>query len=83
MARAGRSFRRSSTVRPQVVSAAVAGESVTAPADLGIVDWDQPARFRQLNDRFGPWGLALLEAIVIRSDHAVSAGDDVALDAQP
>ena len=56
------------------VSGVVAGASVTVAADLGIVDWEQPARFRRLNDRFGPWGLALLEAIVIRSDHAVSAG---------
>ena len=61
---------------PETVSVTVAGASVEAPADLGIVDWDQPARFRRLNDRFGPWGLALLEAIVIRADHAVSAGAD-------
>ena len=69
--------------KPDAVSAVVAGTSVTAPADLGIVDWQQPARFRRLSERFGPWGLALLEAIVIRSDHAVSAGADAALDAQP
>ena len=68
---------------PDAVSAVVAGTPVTAAADLGIVDWQQPARFRRLSDRFGPWGLALLEAIVIRSDHAVSAGADAALDAQP
>ena len=68
---------------PETVAAEVAGASVRAPADLGIVDWQQPARFRRLSDRFGPWGLALLEAIVIRSDHAVSAGDAAALDAQP
>ena len=68
---------------PQAVAATVAGAAVRAPADLGIVDWGQPARFRRLSDRFGPWGLALLEAIVIRSDHAVSAGTGVALDAQP
>ena len=58
------------------VSGSVEGVPVEAPADLSIVDWDQPARFRQLNDRFGPWGLALLEAILRRADHAVSAGDD-------
>ena len=46
---------------------------VEASADLARIDWEQPARFRRLNDHFGPWGLALLEAIVIRSDHAVSA----------
>ena len=59
---------------PETVTGTVEGASVEAPADLGVVDWDQPARFRRLNDRFGPWGLALLEAIVIRADHAVSAG---------
>ena len=68
---------------PEAVAAKVAGAAVRAPADLGIVDWRQPARFRQLSDRFGPWGLALLEAIVIRSDHAVSAGAAAALDVQP
>ena len=68
---------------PETVAAEVAGASVSAPADLGIVDWQQPARFRRLSDHFGPWGLALLEAIVIRSDHAVSAGAAAALDAQP
>ena len=66
---------------PGVVSGAVAGASVEAPADLALVDWEQPARFRRLSDGFGPWGLALLEAIVIRSDHAVSAGAGVALEA--
>ncbi len=65
---------------PAVVSGLVAGASVEAPADLALVDWDQPARFRRLNDCFGPWGLVLLEAIVIRADHAVSAGADVDLE---
>ena len=60
----------------EVVSTAVEGATITARADLSIVDWNQPARFRRLNDRFGPWGLALLEAIVVRADHAVSAGAD-------
>ena len=62
-----------------VVSAVVDGDSVTARANLATVDWNQPARFRRLNDRFGPWGLALLEAIVIRADHSVSGGADVDL----
>lgn len=61
---------------PEAVSTVVEGATLTAPADLSIVDWNQPARFRRLNDRFGPWGLALLEAIVVRADHAVSAGAD-------
>ena len=51
------------------------GATVEVPASLEQVDWDQPGRFRHLNQRFGPWGLALLESIVIRADHAVSGGD--------
>ena len=58
------------------VSGVVEGVSITADADLSIVDWEQPGRFRRLQDEIGPWGLALLEAIVIRADHAVSAGVD-------
>ena len=59
------------------VSAVVQGASVEARADLARVDWRQPRRFRRLNDRFGPWGLALLEAIVRLADHAVSDDADV------
>ena len=66
---------------PDVVCGNVAGASIQAPADLALVDWDQPARFRRLDEHFGPWGLALLEAIVIRSDHAVSGGAEVVLEA--
>ncbi|MYA08504.1 MAG: type I-U CRISPR-associated helicase/endonuclease Cas3 [Holophagales bacterium] len=57
------------------VSALIDGIQVETGADLAIVDWDQPARFSRLNDRFGPWGLALLEAVVRQADHAVSSGD--------
>ncbi len=63
------------------VSAVVEGESVEASADLACVDWRQPGRFRRLNHRFGPWGLALLEAIVRLADHAVSAGTNVSREA--
>ena len=62
-----------------VVSAEVQGVPVEVPADLEIVDWEQPGRFRRLNDRFGPWGLALLEAIVRQADHQVSGGAEVVL----
>ena len=58
------------------VSGVVEGVSVTADTDLAMVDWEQPERFRGLQAQLGPWGLALLEAIVIRADHAVSAGVD-------
>ena len=56
------------------VAGTVEGVPVEAGADLGITDWRQPARFRRLDAHMGPWGLALLEAVVIRADHAVSAG---------
>ena len=59
------------------VSAIVDGVAVEAPADLACVDWSQPRRFRKLNDRYGPWGLALLEATVRMADWRVSAGVDV------
>ena len=65
---------------PAMVRGNVAGANVQAPADLTLVDWEQPARFRRLNERFGPWGLALLEALVIRADHAVSGGAEVELE---
>ena len=60
-----------------MVSGIVEDTSVEVPANLSIMDWEQPARFRHLSERFGPWGLALLEAIVRQADHAVSAGTDV------
>ena len=66
-----------------MVSAEVEGASVEAQADLAIVDWSQPGRFRRLNDRFGPWGLALLETIVRLADHSVSAGADASPEARP
>ena len=58
------------------VNGLVEGVAVTADANLAAVDWEQPSRFRWLQEQLGPWGLALLEAIVIRADHAVSAGVD-------
>ena len=59
---------------PELVSTTVNGTCIEVSADLSLIDWDQPARFRRLNDRFGPWGLALLEAIVRQADHTVSSG---------
>lgn len=56
------------------VAGVVRGQSVTATANLALVDWEQPSRFHRLQKQVGPWGLALLEAIVIRTDNAVSAG---------
>ena len=59
------------------VSAVIEGAAVDASADLSAIDWNQPARFRRLNYRLGPWGLALLEAIVRQADHAVSGEREV------
>lgn len=58
----------------EAVAARIDGRPVEVPASLAIVDWDQPARFRRLHEHWGPWGLALLEAVVRQADHAVSAG---------
>ena len=57
-----------------LVSSVVEGVPVETSADLAAIDWEQPERFARLHEVLGPWGLALLEAIVIRADHAVSAG---------
>ena len=62
---------------PDVVCVEFEDVALEAAADLATVDWSQPARFWRLNDRLGPWGLALLEAIVRRADHTVSAGSRV------
>ena len=61
----------------QTVAAEFEGTTVEGRADLSIIDWSQPARFSALNDHYGPWGLALIEAIVRRADHTVSAGSRV------
>ncbi len=57
---------------PAALACSIDGHSLTTSADLSEVDWEQPARFHRLNSEFGPWGLALLESIVCRADHAVS-----------
>lgn len=56
------------------------GHEVIADADLSTVDWEQPGRFVSLNERYGCWGLALLEAIVRQADHLVSAAAEAALE---
>jgi CRISPR-associated endonuclease/helicase Cas3 len=49
------------------------GEQIAVSGDLSETDWQQPARFRSCCERYGYWGLALLEAIVRQADHQVSA----------
>jgi CRISPR-associated endonuclease/helicase Cas3 len=56
---------------PRPVTALVNGQEVTVDSDA-TVDLGQPGRFVRLNDRYGRWGLALLEAIVRCADVTVS-----------
>lgn len=48
-----------------------AGKKVSVNSGA-TMDFDQPARFARLNDRYGRWGLALLESIVRCADMTVS-----------
>lgn len=41
---------------------------VAVDGALAQVDWAQPARFEALNERYGYWGLALLECLVRLAD---------------
>jgi CRISPR-associated endonuclease/helicase Cas3 len=54
------------------VSALVGGHKVTISSDR-TVSLEHPARFARLNERYGRWGLALLESIVRCADMTVSA----------
>jgi CRISPR-associated endonuclease/helicase Cas3 len=56
-----------------VCRARVGDEEVEVSGSLAEVDWDQPARFRRCCERYGYWGLALLEAIVRQADHVASS----------
>ena len=51
-----------------------------ARSDDGIIDWDHPRRFAELNGRYGRWGLALLEAVVRLSDMSESERYDYEAD---
>ena len=56
------------------VTREISGKRFEVSANLSEVDWNQPARFAELNKEYGPWGLALLETILRQADHAVSSG---------
>ena len=53
------------------------GTDLHASSDLAQADWRQPGRFHRLNEQYGPWGLALLEALLRQADHEVSAATEV------
>lgn len=48
-------------------------ETKVSVSSGATVDFDHPARFARLNERYGRWGLALLESIVRCADMTVSA----------
>lgn len=55
--------------------------ALTVDASLARTDWDHPARFARLNRRYGPWGLAALEALLRQADwQSSSAADSYSLD---
>jgi CRISPR-associated endonuclease/helicase Cas3 len=56
---------------PRDVGVVIDGEKVSVRSER-TVDLDQPARFARLNQRYGRWGLALLESIVRCADMTIS-----------
>ncbi|QBI19644.1 type I-U CRISPR-associated helicase/endonuclease Cas3 [Egibacter rhizosphaerae] len=57
---------------PMRVAARFEGYDVSVSGDLAETDWTQPQRFQRLSERYGYWGLVLLEAAVRQADHAAS-----------
>lgn len=57
---------------PTSVTATIDGITVKIPSE-DTVDLREPARFAELNARYGRWGLALLETVVRCADTTVSA----------
>ncbi|MCK1817233.1 type I-U CRISPR-associated helicase/endonuclease Cas3 [Streptomyces sp. XM4011] len=48
------------------------GSAVTVNSGVMGTDWDGHDRFTALNQRYGPWGLALLETVIRLADMACS-----------
>jgi len=63
---------------PSRTVAPVFGQPISVSGDLALPDWQQPRRFRNVCERYGLWGVALLEAILRQADHAVSQLTQVA-----
>ena len=56
---------------PRLVEAVIDGEKLAVSSDR-TVSLDQPGRFARLNQRYGRWGLALLESVVRCADTTIS-----------
>lgn len=56
---------------PRLVVAVVDGKKITVSSEHTVA-LDQPGRFARLNQRYGRWGLALLESVVRAADVTVS-----------
>jgi CRISPR-associated endonuclease/helicase Cas3 len=57
---------------PRPVTTTIQNVQVSVDS-AATVDLDQPARFARLNERYGRWGLALLESTIRCADMTVSA----------
>jgi len=57
---------------PVRVSASIDAARVIASGDLSVPDWSQASRFRRCCERYGVWGIALLEAVLRQADHVAS-----------
>jgi CRISPR-associated endonuclease/helicase Cas3 len=62
---------------PLRTTATVAGITVSTTTDPARVAGEQPDRFARVCERYGYWGVALLETIVRQADHLVSAVTEV------
>lgn len=59
------------------VAVEIAGQRTMASGDLSLPDWRQPRRFRSQCERYGVWGLALLEAVLRQADQLASSAQPV------
>lgn len=63
---------------PTLLEARWNGEAVRLPSNDRLPWAEHARRFKALNRRFNPWGLAALEAVLVLADRAVSAAEQEA-----